>query len=239
MARGQWLIRGTTSSRVHGRPGSDTILAVTRLLAALAAAALAIALTACSSITAESLESATEAGGAPTVTRIVPRAMSVEIEWEQDTSSKGWQLEYSFDEGQTWLDSPHDMLDDDGSLYTGADVTWMTEDGPPAGGLYVRVRKVIDANTVSPWATEGPIATSNSLSAACVTAFQRASKEAHEGSGERELERTLDACPDKDEWVLGARIWSGAIGLTDPSETDAVNSFGIACRSYPGRQLCL
>lgn len=210
-----------------------------RALVALLGIPLLALMAACAPITVESLESARVSGEAPTIESVAyDGAMGVQIEWTPDFGAQGWQTQYSLDDGATWVDTTSkNLIGEDAAMFGGSDI-WWHDDAKDLGTALIRLRKIIDSSTVSPWATEGPIATVGSIGPECVTTFRRAAKQAADGGSESELARTLDDCASRSEWITTAQMFSGAIGLTEPSERDASSAFGVACRSYPTRQLC-
>lgn len=196
-------------------------------------------LSACSSpITVPSLDDAAESGEAPTIESWAYRGViGIEVDWEQDPSARGWQIQYSPDDGKTWVDQTSDaMLGPDAAAYTGADVQWATKEDV-GDRVTVRVRKVLDPDTVSPWTVIGPVPTAESLPPLCLGALRMASQEVASGS-EGHLERSLNACTTKEEWATAAQMFPGAIGLTVASRIDALAGLSITCRSYPLGAVC-
>lgn len=204
---------------------------------------VAVALVACSApLTLESLEDADSAGSAPQITNVVQASNSVaEVEWQQNRDARGWQLQSSFDGGDSWHDRESSgMLDEDAGLYAGSDIVWDPDLRPTS--LTVRLRMVIDGNTVSPWAIKGPIQLDfeepQHVSAPCRRAFDDAFAEARADAGETYFQLTLDVCTSVDEWVEAAQERPEVLGFTSATRDDAISAFGIACRSYPSRALC-
>lgn len=207
-------------------------------IGALAATA-ALLLTACSSpITVASLDDAAESGEAPAIESWAYKGVvGIEVDWEQDPTARGWQIQYSHDGGETWVDQTAEaLLGSDAAAITGADVHWATKEDV-GDQATVRVRKVVDSHTVSPWTVIGPVPTAESLPPLCLGALRKAAEEATSGA-EGHLKRSLDACTTKEEWATAAQMFPGAIGLTVASRIDALSGLSIACRSYPLGAVC-
>ncbi|MBH0023979.1 hypothetical protein [Salinibacterium sp. SWN248] len=184
-------------------------------------------------------DSVTHSGVAPEITNVSPEGIAgFDIDWVSNSDAQGWQIQYSVDHGETWIDETSEgMIGEDAARYAGSDITWYDRSDPGGTELVIRLRMAFGSETVTPWAEAGPFRTAGSISPACLDGFRTAIDEAEAGSGDSELRRTLDICEDRDEWILAAQMLPRAMGVTSSTASEAASTFAIICEIYPG-QVC-